>query len=210
MAYLFQKLAQGRSKNPMADIRFMKAGTNLTAGSRDTREWFRAKAKGIGALNPKVVLAQGNNVVPKFNSLNIGKMYMYLYDPKTKDELPYWDKFPLIFVIDVYKDGFLGLNLHYLPPKWRAKLMDALYSTINNDRYDSTTRLRISYDILRKSSRMRMFAPCIKRYLYSHVRSNLVEVDVNDWDYACMLPLERFENDSLQTVYTHSVAKFRK
>jgi hypothetical protein len=123
-----------------------------------------------------------------------------------KEILPYYDTFPLVFPIELYKDGFLGLNLHYLPPVTRAKLMDALYENINNKKYDSTTKLRISYQILAGAARYKYFKPCIKRYLFSHVGSPFVYVAPDEWDFALMLPTERFEKANKQTVYRDSLA----
>ena len=80
-----------------------------------------------------------------FNRLgqdSIGKMYMFYYDAKTKDKLPYWDRFPLIFVLDVRPDRFWGVNLHYLPPLYRAKLMNALYKIQNNGKTPLTMYVR--------------------------------------------------------------------
>ena len=53
-------------------------------------------------------------------------MNMFFYDPKHKDTLPYYDRFPLSVIIGPAKGGFYGLNLHYLPPVLRAKMLDAL------------------------------------------------------------------------------------
>lgn len=209
MARLFQQVAKGRKVNPMASVGFMNKESGLKPGSKDTRDWFRARAAHVLKINPNRMIKGSSSTVTRFQATNLGKMYMFMYDPKHKDTLPYWDKFPLIFVIEGYSDGFLGINLHYLPPQWRAKLMDALYSTINNKKYDDTTKLKLTYDILRSSSRMRMFGPCVKRYLYSHVRSNIAEVESADWDYAMMLPMQRFQGASSEQVWRDSVKRFQ-
>lgn len=134
----------------------------------------------------------------------VGQMYAMFYDPKHKKTLPYYDQFPLIFPIKNSTDHFIGLNLHYLPPRLRAKLMDALYSTINNKRLDETTRLRISYSILEGSSKYRAFRPCIKKYLKRHMRSRLLYIEPTDWDIVMFLPLARFRKASQQKVWSDS------
>lgn len=206
MAFLFQKLAQSKSASGMANVGFMKKETNIKPESKDSRTWFREKAQAVTAVNPRQVLGKmKQRSVTRMKPQDIGKMFMYFYDPKHKDTLPYYDRFPVIFVIETYADGFLGINLHYLPPVWRAKLMDALYTTINNKRYDETSKLRINYQLLAGSARMRWFKPCVKRYLYSHVRSNMVEVPITEWDYCAMLPLERFKKEKAIKVQKDSV-----
>jgi len=109
-----------------------------------------------------------------------GVMYFFRYDAKTKNKLPYWDAFPMIFPLSAKSKSFLGINLHYLPPKLRALLLKKLESIATDKRFDEKTRLRISYDILNSSSRFKEFRPTIKRYLKSHVRSPFVKVSIQN------------------------------
>lgn len=63
-----------------------------------------------------------------------GQICCFTYnDPKTKDELEYWDKTPLTLFFGVFKtnDGNIreiGLNLHYFPPFTRKKVLDSVYN----------------------------------------------------------------------------------
>jgi hypothetical protein len=118
----------------------------------------------------------------------IGRMYMYRYDPKYKDVLPVYDKFPLVIPVEMYSDGFLGLNLHYLDPYNRLALLDRLMDFANNDKYNDTTKFNLSYDLLSRSRRYKMIEPCIKRYLLSHIRSSLIYIEPNSWETAIFLP----------------------
>lgn len=130
-------------------------------------------------------------------------MVMFFYDAKWKDVLPYWDQFPLVYPIEMYDDGFLGINLHYLPPILRARLMDALY-TAAITRKDKIQRLRISYDILNSAAKFTPFKPCIKRYLVKHVRSRFFYVEPREWDMALLLPTQRFVGASDTKVWSDS------
>jgi hypothetical protein len=121
----------------------------------------------------------------------IGKMYFFAYDPKFKDTLPVYDKFPLVIPMDMHADGFLGLNLHYLDPYTRLLLLDRLHDFINNDKYDDTTRFRLSYDLLSSSRRYKMIDQCVKRYLYSHIISSLIYIEPDSWETAIFLPTEK-------------------
>ena len=49
----------------------------------------------------------------------IDRMYCYAYDPKYGDKLPYYDEFPLIFMVRPESNGFIGINLHYVSPRNR-------------------------------------------------------------------------------------------
>jgi hypothetical protein len=76
--------------------------------------------------------------------------------------------------------------------------MDALYDRVSNKKYDETTRLKISYEILNSASRYRYFEPCIKRYLYSHLQTKFLLIPANEWDYALFIPFERFEKQGMR------------
>jgi len=121
----------------------------------------------------------------------IGKMYLFHYDAKYKDTLPVWDKFPLVIPMEVYSDGFLGMNLHYLDPYSRLGLLDSLQSFLNNNKYDDTTVFRLSYSLLQNSKSFTMVQPCIKRYLFEHVMSSMIYIEPDSWETAIFLPVQK-------------------
>jgi hypothetical protein len=173
-------------------------------GSRDARTWLRTKVNSLKAT-PSTLMSDRDRL--RSQSI-IGRMYFYYYDPKTKDQLKYYDKFPLVIPIERYGDGFLGLNLHYVEPKVRFILLDKLSTFTNNKMYDETTRLRLSYQTLKSASSIFEATPCIKRYLYSHVKSRFLEINANEWDIAAILPVESFEKKSKEHVFNESRKKF--
>ena len=126
------------------------------------------------------------------------------YDAKNKDTLPYYDRFPLIFPINIVRGGFMGMNMHYLPPMLRAKLMDELYDVASNDKFDARTRLEVSYKLLSSASKFSLFKPTVKRYLSSHVKSRFVKIESSEWDIALFLPLQNFVGASKQKVWADS------
>ena len=137
-------------------------------------------------------------------------MYYFYYNPKNKTELPYYDKFPLILVLDITPDGFLGLNLHYLPLNYRLAFLDKLmdYAVLNDE--DDPVRLRITYDILNASRSFREFKPCLKKYLYGHVQSKILAVLPNEWEIAVHLPIQQFKKATVEEVWQDSLQKIRK
>ena len=145
------------------------------------------------------------NLVDSWTNVGVGRIYFVNYDPKHKLTLPYYDTFPMIIPIRRLKDGILALNLHYLPPAIRAKLLDALYDTLNNTVYDETTKMKVSYDILKAASKTnKYFAPCIKRYLGKHFRSRFLRVPSSQWTMATFMPVESFEKASRAQVWADS------
>lgn len=175
------------------------------------REWYREQAKEVTRV--KRTKSQGDKLIRELRGDNerrqdtrflLGNMYLFNYDPKHKAKLPYYDRFPLIFPINKAKGGFLGINMHYLPPILRAKLMDELYKVLNNKEFNESTRLTASYKILNGATRFKEFAPCVKHYLNAHVRSKPAYINPTEWDIALFLPTQQFVGASATKVYADS------
>ena len=144
--------------------------TELTAKgyesrSREAKTWFAERVKELnGRISRKTLL---NDDALKVRSKPIwGHMFMFVYDPKTKDTLPYYDRFPLVIALQPAEGGFLGLNLHYLRPDVRAVFLDKLMSTMSGgEQLTERSRLRVRYELLASVRRFRQFSPCLKHYL---------------------------------------------
>lgn len=188
--------------------RILKRGIRkgLVAGEERARVWFRDQANRKFFINRDKLMNNRPGPNQK-TTVKIGSMYMYVYDPKLKDELPYYDRFPLIFPVDVDRTGFYGINFHYLPYELRAELMDALHTITNNKRYDSSTKVKLSYEVLKGASKFGPFKPCFKRYLWSHVKSQFVLVEAAEWDIALFLRIEDFAKASKAKVWRESMEK---
>lgn len=191
MAYLLDKINKNLRK------------TGLAPGTRLARTWLQNKISNLNPT-PENLMSDRKRLA---NSTFIGGMYFFYYDPKTKDTLPYYDRFPLVIPIERYSDGFLGLNLHYLHPKQRIFLLDALSDYTNNSKYDKTTKLKLSYDILKRASSAPQFEPCVKRYLFNHIQSRFLNISANEWDIAALLPVSQFVGATESKVWSDSRKK---
>jgi len=145
-------------------------------------------------------------------NIRMGKMFSYFYDPKLKATLPYYDMFPLVFPFADAKSvsgekSFLGINIHYLHPRLRAQLMEALYETETKTKFAEGKRLQISYDILKSASQYTYFKPCVKQYLITHVRSKFLEIPYDAWPIAAMLPMAQFAKRSDSAIWAESYRK---
>ena len=171
-------------------------------GAPNVRDWFRDKAREVRSVRVETLVSRNPQYSKNF--VRPGFMYLFQYDPKHKEDLPYYDRFPLIFPFEDQGDSFLAMNLHYLPHVYRARLLDYLYDLLNNEKYNETSKIRASYKLLNAASRYKYFKPCVKRYLHSHVRSRFLQIPANEWDIAMFLPLERFAKKSKNYVYKES------
>ena len=192
------------AKTLLDRIQSSLAKEGLTPRTNAARNWLRLKVKSLKPT-PQTLMRDSERLRDKSF---IGKMYFYFYDPKHKDTLPYYDRFPLVIPIERYSDGFLGLNLHYIHPKQRIILLDKLSEVANNDKFDEKTKLLISYRYLSAATKAFEATPCIKRYLFNHIESRFLEIPASEWDIAVMLPVESFVGASTSKVYSDSRKKF--
>lgn len=171
---------------------------------KQSKTWFMQQAKLLQnrRISKAKLFAEGklvSKIVP-------GKLYMFYYDPKYKDDLPYYDTFPLVFPYAFTpQDGIMGLNMHYLPYFQRVQLMDRLMQFSTNKNYDENTKIRYSWGLIQGAAKFKYAAPCIKHYLKEHIVSRFIEIPASDWHTAMMLPVESFVGSNKNNVWGNSV-----
>ena len=194
MSNLFQKVEQEA----------FRAG--IQPRTAESRAWFSKKLATMRNINQRQLMREEELELmqPIMNRSIVGNMFMYFYDPKLKEELPYYDRFPLVIVVGPASGGFYGLNLHYLSPALRARMLDGLMEITNNKRYDETTRFRIQYSILQRMRKLRFYEPCFKHYLTKHIKGRVAKVYAPEWEIATFLPTAIWRKSNAQRVYTDS------
>ena len=188
------------------ELQAFRAG--ITPRTKESREWFMNKAKNMRSINRQALmkeepLTQRNDLRNLSRTGLVGTMQMFFYDPKHKETLPYYDLFPLIIVVGPAKGGFYGLNLHYLPPILRAKMLDSLMETANMKATDDA-KFQITYKKLQAVSNLKYYEPCFKHYLTKHVKSKFAEVPMPEWEIATFLPTAQFRKANSKKVYADS------
>ena len=181
----------------MARSKYIQSVLKAAGGIPKSTQWFREKIKEFGTPNSADLIRDGKRTsTPTFGLLN-----MFIYDPKLKDKLPYYDTFPLVLPIEKYSNGFLGINMHYLSMPIRIRLLDRLVDYSNNDKFDSSTELRVDYSRLKKID---LIKPCLKRYLAGQVKSKFRKVEADEFMIATLLPVQRFKKQSDSHVFAKS------
>tara|TARA_Y100001951_G_C11248355_1_gene244818 strand:+ start:322 stop:903 length:582 start_codon:yes stop_codon:yes gene_type:complete len=173
----------------------------LTARSKEAETWFKKNVKKLGKLGPNILKDER---LTKVSPVRPGDMVMYTYNPKLRQTLPYYDTFPLTIVIGKAPGGFFGLNLHYLPPKIRAIFLDKLDDVVNNQKFDKTTRFKVTYKMLTAAAKYKYFKPCFKHYLTKHVTSNVMKISAAEWNIAIFLETAAFRKKSTRYIWGQS------
>ncbi len=189
MSNIFQKLELAAFRN------------QITPRTKESRAWFMKKARAIRGISREELMKE--EPISSSGRRIIGSMQMFFYDPKHKETLPYYDTFPLVIVVKPAKGGFLGLNLHYLPPILRAKFLDALMDNVTSKKSDDA-KFDLTVRLLAGTSKLRYYEPCIKHYLNAHVKSKFAEVKAPEWEIATFLPTAQFQKASNTKVYADS------
>ncbi len=97
-----------------------------------------------------------------------GHLYFFEYKAETAD-LPYYDKYPMVYVFNVGGGEFYGANLHYLDPKKRLIVVKKLSEGV--------------IDIPKK---------IIHKYLNKRCKSLFLDLAKQEWVTASALPVEDF------------------
>ena len=146
-------------------------------------DWYRKQVQSMTTPGARALINQGKATVrPKY-----GVMNLFGYDPKFKETLPLYDRFPLIFPLEPAKGGFYGINFHYLQPGARVNFLRQLSRFATDKNYDKNTR----YNIGELSGRY--FKKTIKHYLTSQVRTSFLNIPADEMAIAIFLPVARFQ-----------------
>ena len=184
------------------------AQSNKTLALRTQQSllWYQTKMKDV--FGNKTVLSP--NVFEKNDYPNFplpGNIVTFTYDPKFQHKLPYYDQFPLVLVLKLVPNGFVGLNFHYLFPSDRARFMDRLYryqKIVGKGKQSPEIKINITYSALKQKKTLFYYRASIKRYRISQLRGFFHTLMPNEWDMALFLPTEKFMGKSKQNVWKES------
>ena len=182
---------------------------NIAAKTSMAATWFRSiveRAKAALARENvfQTVVTEAAAAGTLTGRMWLGKMYFFVYNPKHKATLPYYDMFPLVLPVERYSDGFLGINFHYLAPKDRAHLLDEIKVFVNDKSLSENARIMLTYDMLRGFTRFKRAKPCLKRYLTTYMKTQFIPVLPDEWGPAIFLPVENFKKKSKKAVWQES------
>ena len=170
-------------------------------------DWYMNNVKNLVGARLSQSSVMKSDIGELNSNIEIGSMYMYFYDPKFKNELPFYDTFPLVLPFGPAKGGFYGINVHYLPYLLRAKVLGELMNFADSKTLTPTSKMRLSYNLLNSLQTAAEIKPCIKHYLTTHVRSQFMKINPVDWKAAIFLPVEAFVGATKESVFRDTRSK---
>ena len=184
----------------------VRSGTVGKEVKRSTK-WFHDKIKGLkGEVRNRFSSTNAAKFYRESEKINdavfkrrvsLGDLFCYYYNPKYRKTLPYYDMFPMIMLLSAEKETFLGINFHYLRPKWRAILLDRVTAKIGGG-IPRWSKLR----------KIKQIAPTIKRYRFDHIMRKVIPIEEDEQEIAIFLPTERFKKSGKAKVWSESERKF--
>lgn len=177
----------------------------------NTDELKKKRRKGIAwieTMMKQYISDSKISLLQPISKPQIGSLYMYVYDAKYKNELPYWDALPLVIPISINADHMIGLNLHYLPVPLRVKLFTKLLEFMQkttNKQY-----LNITYKLLTSISEHKLVSPTIHKYLLTNIKTRLIKIPAEIWSDVVYLPLQQFQKASAESVWADTKKRIKR
>ena len=177
--------------------------------SKESADWFAKKMKELIEPIDRRKLQREAVALRGYISPHVGRMYVFFYRPKGYKSLPYYDIFPTTIMMNIQKEYFQGLNLHYLPLDIRQEFFSRLLERSNKKIYDKQTFFRIDYDYLKSLRRFRAFKPCFKTYDYKNVMGRIINVPSSEWEIVMNLPTAVWRKAPEQMIHARSRKEYR-
>lgn len=184
---------------PSAHRRRSIQAKNMSA--QELKQLLEETVAGLGGTNQsyiqllKYLQQQGElRIPPRFMP---GQIVFFKYKPQDKrflaSDKPY-DVFPLVIITAVHRDGFEGINLHFISKKWRRKLFNAIETSlpVKKSGNDSLTRLGATYKRLDGPRKFSFFRPCYRQYTVSGFRKRPILIPREFWDVLVDVDLSLF------------------
>ena len=161
--------------------------------SQNAVQWFKDSIRGL--KKNQIGKQQDYLTIIKNNKRNVkttlrGQVLLFQYRPKDKPK--FYDRFPLIIVLDFKGRNLLGLNLHYVPPLDRLRLL-ALMNTLIFNKNESNfqkTRIRI-LSLLNKQIFAKYLGTAVNYYTVENIVGKPKITTPEEWTHFAFLPLFR-------------------
>lgn len=180
--------------NPIQQLRDRETPTS-------SFRWYQDMIRKLGMTNIQPQKVMRSDIGEFVSNVIAGGMYLFMYDPKMSAKLPYYDTVPVVIIFRKVPGGFYGLNMHYLPPLFRMKLLDRMMEMVNDESLGEDARMMVTWKLLSNVARYPGSNVAVKRYLYEQIGSRIMRIYPKDWRKTIMLPIDNFEKASRNQVF---------
>ena len=176
------------------------------AGSRararaDAEKWF------VDGRKNRAV----KEVAKSRGRFSIGKIYSFEYTP-ISENLPWYDRNPVVLALDSPNKNDLGVNLNLLPTKFREELLDKVHSALVFNPSGDAIRessLRITYDGMKLFLERYGFGFAVRQYIPIRKRKQTV-VSYKSWPKIAICDFAALEGASYADIVRLHAQYIRK
>jgi len=160
-------------------------------GRELSTRWYRSKITSLGGttMTAEQHIEEGYATAKP----NYGMMNLFHYQPQTAEKLPFYDLFPLVIPVEKNRDGFTGINFHFLSIPMRVAFLNLLTEAFADDRME---KLNLTW---RQISGLGKSKVTVRRYKARNVKSMFLRIPVEDMLIAVLLPVQRFYSGDLDS-----------
>tara|TARA_R100000005_G_C4942903_1_gene166668 strand:- start:7 stop:597 length:591 start_codon:yes stop_codon:yes gene_type:complete len=156
----------------MADRNLEAFNTRLNETLEDSKD-IRISSSTIRAVRPrsiqKSIFGEGRVITMKY------------LNPIEKETLPYFHIFPTIITLNVQPEHITGINLFYLPRRFRKYIVNLYKRRMTNT--PEFPRSLMYYDLVKKLRIPRsIMKPAIKKYSFVRAGAVAIEYDSSLWE----------------------------
>jgi hypothetical protein len=188
----------------------------MSEPSEELQELIEDTTSALGATDQTYIqllkLFQREGTLSLPSRVFTGQMVFFKYKPMSESFISrntYYDSYPMVLICDTTKEGFEGINLHYLHPQYRTFLFEQIVKRMpvlkSGDEWRN--RLLIDYDRLKSHRSMKFFRACYRRYLWKAMRRRPAILPYEMWEQLVAAETSRFVGAKPVTVYRDSYHK---
>jgi hypothetical protein len=117
-----------------------------------------------------------------------GQVLLFRYIPKSKDRI--FDRYPLVIVTGISGSMFSGINLHYIPPMDRFKMILLMNNLLYNYNERDPQKVRVKIlSLLNKKIFAKYYGTVFNNYLPKNIMGKPKITTPEEWTNFAFLPV---------------------
>jgi hypothetical protein len=161
-------------------------------------QWLKDSLRGINR-NQKGKLSDYRDILlNKDRNLKrrlLGQVVLFNYRPSSR--VKFYDKYPLVIITDVSGTGFSGINLHYIPPVDRIRMILLMGSMVFNRKETDIQKIRVKIlSLLNKKIFAKYYGTVFNNYTTKNILGKPKITIPEEWTHFAFLPVFKGINPS--------------
>jgi len=181
-----------------------KQQTNAVQWFRESLNEIRKNKVGKPTDYESLSKDKSRNAVRKLR----GQVLLFRYKP-SNSKIKFYDRYPVVIVLEITGNHIIGLNLHYVPPLDRIKLILMMNALLFDQKEQNLqkTRLKI-FSLLNKKIFAKYMGTAVNKYTVKNIVGKPKLTNPKEWSYLAFLPV--FKGISPSKLYSEITKEVNK